>query len=68
MTSNSQRSAKRKSSGGPRNVPAKEPRHAPARGKPGLPKGATSTAARRTAKSKAATLATTNNEPRKKTK
>jgi hypothetical protein len=44
MASNSQRSAKRQSTSGPRHAPANKPRRAQARGKPGLPKGASSTA------------------------
>jgi len=53
---------------GPRNAPAKQQRKSPARGKPGVARGAESTTARRTAKSAAATRARTNNAPRKKSK
>ncbi|HEX2216818.1 MAG TPA: hypothetical protein VHG27_09045 [Xanthobacteraceae bacterium] len=66
MPAKSQRSVKRHTSKGPQQAPAKEPRRAPARGKPGKPKGAESTIARRTGRSAAATRAHTNNAPRKK--
>jgi hypothetical protein len=68
MASRSQGSVKRHSSSGIQNAPAKKPRKAPARGKPGVARGAESTTARRSAKSAAATRARTNNAPRKKSK
>jgi hypothetical protein len=52
----------------PRRAPAKSMRKSPARGKPGTPKGAKSTAARRTQKSKAATGGHSSNQPRKKSR
>ena len=60
--------AKRKVASGPRNTPAKQSRKAPARGKPGVARGAESATARRTAKSVAATRVRSNNAPRKKSK
>jgi hypothetical protein len=68
MTTNSRRSVKQHSSSGPRDAPAKQGRKAPARGKPGAPKGGESTTARRTAKSAAATAGRSTNKPRQKSK
>jgi hypothetical protein len=56
----------RRSNKAPLRAPAKPMRKSPARGKPGTPKGAKSTAARRTAKSKAADAGRESNAPRKK--
>jgi hypothetical protein len=48
--------------------PNTQVRHAPARGKPGVPKGAESPVARRTPKSAATTRVRNTNAPRKKRK
>jgi hypothetical protein len=68
MASRSRRSVKRRSSSGMQNARAKQPRKAPARGKPGVARGAESTTARRTAKSAAATRVRSSNAPRRKSK
>ena len=68
MATTSRRSGKRQSISGARNAPAKQPRKAPARGKPGVPRGGESETARRTGKSAKVTRARTNNAPRKKSK
>jgi hypothetical protein len=68
MTVRSNRSVKRHSSTGLRQAPPKEPRRAPSRGKPGLPKGISAVPARRTPKSAAAVRVRTNNARRKKNK